>query len=185
MGSVSNKTKYSSSFPPLTVSLCVGNGNTTQWDRQVSGNTFFLPPNSPLIMMSLHCTTVTLENSLFFYNAIQAPLDIPRRSQEAKPWILSELGVGPQLGSAGTPRSGRWECAEVETTIHFSGTCSHLHLSLTYDPSQPPDPCLLHLLHLQSSIQYVLFSILSYQHVFAKFPLHQCIVVSFHLIPRF
>lgn len=55
-----------SSFPPLTVSPCVGNGNTTRGDRQVSGNTFFLPPNSPLIMMSPHCTTVTLENSSFF-----------------------------------------------------------------------------------------------------------------------
>lgn len=68
LGSKINKAKYSVCV--FTVfHLCVGNGNTTQWNRQVSGHTFFLPPNSPLIMMSPHCTTpsyVTLEKPSFF-----------------------------------------------------------------------------------------------------------------------
>lgn len=89
---------------------------TTQWDRKVSGHTF-LPPLSPLIMMSPHCTTASYEFRKLFNNAIQVLLDIPRRAMDAKPRILVELGVGPQLASAGTPSSGRWECAGVRTEI--------------------------------------------------------------------
>lgn len=143
-----------SSFPPLTVSLSVGNGNTTQWDRQVSGNTFLLPLNSPLIMMSPHCTTVTLENSLFFIMQSRHlsifPEDPRKQSlgssvswEWAHSWALWEH---PGLGG-GNVLKWKLKFTSVEHVL--------ISICLTYDPSQPPDPCLLHLLHLWSSIQYI------------------------------
>lgn len=152
-------------------------GQTSVWEHLLSPPKFTLNYD----VTSLH--NCDFGKLLIFYNAIQAPLDIPRRSQEAKPWILSELGVGPQLGSVGTPRSGRWECAEVETKIHFSGTCSHLHLSLTYDPSQPPDPCLIHLLHQGApnhSIHFVFYPVILACFCYVSPPSVHCCLIPFN-----
>lgn len=137
-------------------------------------------------MMSPHCTTasnVTLENSFslslffFFYNAIQVLLDIPKRSLDAKPWVLIELGAGPQLVSAGTPRSDSGNVLKWKLNTFSSPSVCHLWTitaSHSYNAAQ---------IDLNTFIFYSEIS--ARKILFFCFPLHLCIVVLFHLIPRF